>query len=143
MSFRYPPPVTTVSTLAGAPAGTAPTAVVHGGAPGLTHAAPGAMADPAQASRIILQLQKQLGITTQLVVSDPHTGRVILKGLVLAANTTLNVKHRLGRAWIGALIGIPDAYARVMRIAPTTQFPAAQFFSLQADANCTIDLEVW
>ena len=137
--YHYPPPVTVVTTI-----GKKVTKSTSIGAPSQTHASPGAMADSAQAARIMQQTQKQLAVTTALVTSDPHTGRVIFKDLALTGGTPFPIAHGLGRAFIGWSWNRPRINApTIFEVPATLQVPATSFLVIQSGVTCTVDVEVW
>ena len=102
------------------------------------------MADSGQAARIMQQTQKQLAITTSLVTSDPHTGRVIFKDITLSAGVPKVITHGLTRAFIGWSWNRPRLAAPAIIEQPATATqPADKFLTLLSGSTCLVDLEIW
>ena len=138
-NYKPIPPVTTITKVGGV----VKIATNVGAAPHI-NATPTAMADPAQAARIVADMQRRTAVVAAQQNSDPHSGRVIFKDITLVGGIPYPLAHGLGRAFVGWAWNRPRTNApTIVELAATTAKPATLFLLVQSGVNCTVDIEVW
>jgi hypothetical protein len=91
---------------------------------------------------VLERLQKNLVEALGPLLASPLAGANMFRDVAFSSGVDVVIAHRLGRTFLEAIVCVPSAAARFIRVPQSTDLDAVQV-TLRSDATCTASVLIF